>query len=57
MSWEAVTLWFELSQAGCWDLSSQMPAVSKPGSEESGSPGTGLPKPWEEGLPASHLWW
>lgn len=23
------SVWFELSQAGCWDLSSQMPAVSK----------------------------
>lgn len=47
---KAVTLWFELLQAGCWDLSSQTPAVSR-AVRRSRSPGTGLPKPWEEGLP------
>ena len=47
---KAVTLWFELLQAGRWDLSSQTPAVSR-AVRRSPGPGIGPLKPWEEGLP------
>lgn len=47
---KVVTLWFELLQAGRWDLSSQTPAISGV-VRRSQSPGTGPRKLWEEGLP------